>query len=126
MKLLLDEMFPHDIAVALVERDHDVVSIQGDRPDLRNEADAVVFAAAQDHKRAVVTENGVDFLAVVSAYAQDEKAHRGLVLTTNRQFPRHRPDQAIRLLVAALDAFLTNHPDMHEPTSEIHWLQPPN
>lgn len=86
--------------------------------------DSVVFGAAQREQRAVVTENAVDFLAVLSEHAQDRKAHWGLVLTTNRQFPRHRPGQAIRLLVAALDAFLAAHPDIAEPTSEIHWLQP--
>lgn len=124
MKVLLDEMFDHAIAAALRERGHDVVSIQVDRPGLRHKADPVVFVAAQDERRAVVTENVVDLLAIVSTYAQHQEAHWGLVCTTNRQFPRHRPATAIRLLVTALDAFLTARPDTDEPTSETHWLQP--
>lgn len=124
VKALLDEMFDHAIAVALRERGHDVVSIQGDRPGLRHRADPAVFAAARDEHRAVVTENVVDFLAIISTCAQDDKAHWGLVCTTNRQFPRHEPAQAIRLLVAALDTFLTSRPDTDEAPSETHWLHP--
>lgn len=124
MKVLLDEMFDHAIAAALCERGHDAVSIQGDRSDLRHKEDPAVFAAAQDESRAVVTENAVDFLAIVSTYAQDGKAHWGLVLSTNRRFPRHRPDDAIRLLVAALDTFLEARSGTDEPTSETHWLLP--
>ncbi|MCC7078157.1 MAG: DUF5615 family PIN-like protein [Acidimicrobiia bacterium] len=124
MKVLLDEMFEHAIADTLRERGHDVVSIQRDRPGLRHTTDPAVFAAAQDEQRAVVTENAVDFLAVVSTYARDAVPHWGLVLTTNSRFPRHQPDQAVRLLVAALDAFLVARADSTEPTSETHWLQP--
>ena len=126
VKLLLDEMFPHDIAAALVERGHDVVSIQGDRSELRQKPDPDVFDAAQAERRAVVTENIADYLAVVTAHQGDERPHWGLVLTSNRAFPRHRPDRAIRLFVAALDAYLDAHPDTEEPTSDIHWLQPPD
>lgn len=126
VKLLLDEMFPHDIAAALVERGHDVVSIQGDRSELRQKSDPDVFGAAQAERRAVVTENIADYLAVGAAYQGDERPHWGLVLTSNRAFPRHRPDRAIRLFLAALDAFLDAHPDTDEPTSDIHWLQRPH
>lgn len=53
-----------------------------------------------------------------------DEAPWGLVLTTNRQFPRHRPDKVIRLLVAALDTFLAAHQHTDKLTSETHWLQP--
>lgn len=124
MKLLLDEMFPHDIAAALRERGHDAVSIQRDRRDLRRHPDRDVFAAAQTERRTVVTENVTDFLDVVAAYQGEGWPHWGVVFTSNRAFPRHRPGRAIRLFVAALDAYLAAHPDTDEATSAIHWLQP--
>lgn len=117
-------MFPHAIAAALCERDHDVVSIQRDRSELRHKADPDVFAAAQAEGRAVLTENVADFLAVAAAYQADGLAHWGIVLTSNRAFPRHRPDQAIRHVISALDAFLATQADNRQPSGEIHWLQP--
>lgn len=123
MRLLLDEMFPHDIATALVERGREVVSIQQDRPELRHRPDAAVFAAAQEERRAVVTENAADYLGIAAAYGEDGRAHWGLVLTSNRAFPRHRPARAIRLVVAALDDLLTVHARTERPTSLVHWLQ---
>ncbi len=46
--------------------------------------------------------------------------HYGLVLTTNRAFPRHG-ERFIGPLVDALTRFLTDHPQ-DEPKSILHWL----
>lgn len=124
MKLLLDEMFVGAVAVALRARGHDVVSVVDDRSDLRNRPDAEVFNAAQEEQRAVVTENVADFVAVASAYQQDLRSHWGLILTSNRSFPRHRPEHAVKMLVAALDALLATRADDDKPTSEVVWLRP--
>lgn len=127
MRLLLDEMFPHAVAVALGDLGHDVVSVQGDRNTLRHVADADVFAAAQRERRAVATENVVDYLAIVRTYQAQARAHWGLVLTSNKAFPRHRPASAIRALVAGFDTLLSQRADspLHdEATSLVVWLQP--
>lgn len=123
MRLLLDEMFPDAVAVALRNRGHDVVSIVADRPHLRHRVDPEVFDTAQEERRAVVTENVPDFLAVISDYQQRERPHWGLVLTSNRSFPRHRPGHGVRRLVAALDALLGQHTN-DKPRSEVIWLRP--
>lgn len=72
-------------------------------------------------RRAVVTENAADYARIVSGSLDP---HWGLVLTTNRQFPRHRSGLAVSALVRAFDVFLRDHPDTDEPTSEMIWLQP--
>jgi predicted nuclease of predicted toxin-antitoxin system len=124
VKLLLDEMFLDGVAVALRDRRHDVVSIVGGRPYLRHRPDPEVFDAAQDEQRAVVTENVPDYLAVVATYQEHERAHWGLILTSNRAFPRHRPAHGVRRLVAALDALLSDTDQNDKPRSEVIWLRP--
>ena len=56
MKLLLDEMWPHDLADQLRRRGHYVVAVT-ERPHLRGQSDAFIFAAAQAEERVIVTEN---------------------------------------------------------------------
>jgi predicted nuclease of predicted toxin-antitoxin system len=124
VRLLLDEMFPDALAVALRQRGHDVVSITVDRPHLRHRLDGEVFDAAQDERRAVVTENVPDLLAVVATYQQQEQPHWGVVLTSTRMFPRHRPAHGLRRLVAALDGLLHEHAGHGKPRSEVIWLRP--
>jgi hypothetical protein len=70
------------------------------------------------------TENVADLLGVVAGYQQQERPHRGLVLTSNRAFPRHRPAHGVRRLVAALDALLLEQRDHDKPRSEVIWLRP--
>lgn len=123
MRLFLDEMFLEAVAIALRNRGHDVVSIVVGRPHLRHRLDAEVFDAAQGERRALVTENVPDFLAVIADYQQRERPHWGLVLTSNRSFPRHRPGHGVRKLVAALDALLGQHAN-DKPRSEVIWLRP--
>lgn len=119
MRLLLDEMFPAAIAQVLRADGYDVVGVQ-EEPGLRQMSDPFLFAAAQDAGRAIVTENVKDFAPLVAGLHAGE--HHGLVLTTNRTFPRHRSG-FIAALVTALRALLQAHPEA-EPRSLVHWLKP--
>lgn len=119
MRLLLDEMFPASIAQILRHDGHDVVAVQ-EQPDLRQLSDPELFVAAQEDRRAVVTENVKDFATLVAGPHRSD--HHGLILTTNRSFPRHR-DGFVGALVTALRDFLDAHPG-GEPRSLVHWLQP--
>ncbi len=116
MRLLLDELCPPGIAEALRERGHDVVSLHDpSHRHLRGQPDANVLAAAADEHRSVVTDDIHDFLPlhrelIARAPARQGKGH-GLVLFTNRSFPRHRSDVFIRTMVAALDDLLTSSID---------------
>ncbi len=114
MRLLLDEMWPPELARQLRDRGHDVVAV-AERPDLVGMPDAAIFAAAGREGRAIVTENVADFRPLAAADVSAGRAHPGLVLTSNRQFPRHDPRTLGRMLTA-LDELLASHPEL--PDSE--------
>jgi hypothetical protein len=117
VKLLLDEMWSPDLAIQLRRHGHDVVAV-AERPDLRGQPDPAVFATAVAEARAVVTENVADYRPLAEERVRQGATHPGLILTSNRRFPRHDRRTAGRLVVA-LDALLSAEPDL---TNQEHWL----
>lgn len=112
MKLLLDELFPATIAKRLRdEYGHDVVAVT-ELDALRGLPDADIFLAAQEQERAIVTENVRDFRPIAREWQTMSKVHFGLVLTTNRKFPRAHSRTAGRLVRALSDLIdaETGHP----------------
>ena len=100
MKLLLDEMYPPLVAERLRnEHGLDAVSVL-ERVELRGQPDGSIFDAAQHEQRAVVTENVPDFLRIARSYVAAGGVHYGLVLTTNRSFPRAQANTVARLVAA--------------------------
>lgn len=100
MNLLIDEMFPATIAGRLRERHgYDVVAI-AERDDLKGLRDADIFLAGQQEQRAIVTENVRDFRPIAREWQAMGKVHFGLVLTTNRRFPRSQSRTHGRLVTA--------------------------
>lgn len=121
MNLLLDEMYPYAIAEQLRDRGHDVVAV-GEREELRGTADSSVFACAQAEERALVTDD-VGFLAIEAERRTRGETHHGLILTTNKRFPRGEPGTVGRL-VRALDRFLSREAaSLAESRSFVHWLR---
>ena len=120
MKLLIDEMFPMEIAVVLRERHGvDAISVR-ERSELMGREDLSVFAAAQAEGRAVVTENVRDFRPIAREHEAVGKVHHGLVFTTDRRFPRARPGTVGRL-IAALSTVAGETVSM-EPSNQEIWL----
>lgn len=117
MKLLLDEMWPPEIALQLRRGGHDVKAIT-EHPDLRGQPDAVVFAWAQEQERIVVTENVIDYRQLAAHEMHQGRHYHGLILTTNRRFPRHDP-RTVGRLVTALDRVLSSGVEMG---NREHWL----
>ncbi len=120
MKLLIDEHYPPSIAQQLRERGHDVVSAQ-EEADLRGMTDPDLFAEAQRRNSAVLTENVADYMVLDAEYRGRHLAHWGLVLTSNRTFPRGR-STTVGALVKALDELLRNA-GSEDRSSKVVWLQ---
>ena len=111
MRLLLDEMYASVVACELLDRGHDVLSIHDpEYRRLEGAPDAEVYAAAVTDSRTLVTENVFDFRRLEAATLASGEPHAGLIITSNRQFPRGAP-AAIGRLVVALDAFLKSEPE---------------
>ena len=115
MKLLLDEHYSSVIAEKLRARGHDVVAVS-ERDDLIGLPDENLLAQAFEEKRALLTENVVDF----SRIAAEE--HYGIIFTSSRSLPRTR--KTIGLYVRLLDRFLTARPRADALKSQTEWLVP--
>ncbi len=114
MKLLLDEMFPSRIARELRARGHDVVSVH-EAPG-RGTPDEHVFDFARIEGRAVVTENVRDYRPIAAGVLGVGDSHPGLILTTEKRWPRSVPGS----LINALDRLLTRTPE--QPEDAELWL----
>ena len=120
MKLLIDEHYPPSIAEQLRERGHDAVAVQ-EEADLRGMTDPDLFAEAQRRNSAVLIENVADYMKLDAEYRSRHLAHWGLVLTSNRTFPRGK-ETTVGALVMALDELL-RRADPEDPSSRVIWLQ---
>jgi predicted nuclease of predicted toxin-antitoxin system len=116
--LLLDEMWPAVIAEQLRLRGYDVVAVS-ERLDLRTKSDEVIFHSAQIESRAVVTENAADYRRLALQRSHLGQQHAGIILTSNRRFPRH-DNRTIGRLVAGLDGLLCTTVDA---TNREIWLR---
>ncbi len=105
-------MWPPGIAIPLRHRGHDVEAV-AERPELRGQPDPVVFDIAQTEGRAVVTENVIDYRPLAAVAISRGGSHCGLILTSNRRFPRHDPRTAGRL-VTALHELLSRGLDLRD------------
>ena len=111
-----------EVAEALRARGHDVVSLHDpSHHHLRGQPDGVVLATASEEHRAVVTDDIRDFLPLHRELVARAPARHGLVLFTNRSFPRHHPDAFLRAMVAALDDLLTSSVEA-TPDGRVIWL----
>ena len=123
MRLILDELCPPGIAEALRSRGHDVVSLHDPtHAHLRGRSDAEVLAAAATELRAVVTDNARHFLPLHRELIARGETRHGLVLFSNRSFPRHRPDTFVRAMVRELDELLDVADG--DPDGRVVWLRP--
>ena len=113
-------MFPAVIAEQLREAHGQDVAAVCERSTLRGRPDSDIFAAAQDESRAIVTENVSDYRALAREWEGSGRVHHGVVFTTNRKFPRHRP-ATIGRLIAALAHLLEAEPEPTPPSNREIW-----
>ena len=121
MKLLLDEHFSPEIARQLRSKGHDVVAAR-ERSEPHALSDWDLLGIARAERRALVTENVVDFVEVHRQSVVRGEPHFGLIFTSPRQFPRTR--RAIGKLIRALGALLALHSRSDALLDQVWWLEP--
>lgn len=121
MRLLLDEHFSPRIAVQLRDRGWDVVAARYLAAG-RGRSDADVLDHAVRERRAVVTENVADYVALHRSMVVIGSHHFGLVFTSARRFPRTA--RAVGRLVGALDALLAERRADDALADQTWWLEP--
>ncbi len=119
MRLLLDEHYSPKIAEQLRGRGHDVASV-AERSDLLASKDPALFAAAQLERRAILTNNVVDFMPLVHQAAAQGDDHHGLVFTNDSSLPRSTG--TIGTFVKLLDGLLAAHPADDALRNQVRWL----
>lgn len=112
-------MYPAAIAEQLRGRGHDVAPVV-EAADLRSRPDEEIFKVARSARRAVVTENVRDFVALAAEHAAAGEGHYGLVLLDARTYPRGAP-RTIGRMVTALAALLDQRPG-EAADSFVAWL----
>jgi hypothetical protein len=101
VRILLDEMYPEKLAVALRDRDVDAATVAD--LGLEGRPDVDVFTAAADRGYAVLTENVGDFARISAERVASGGHHCGVLIALSSRFSR-RPSgySAIVNAVAAL------------------------
>ena len=120
MRLLLDEHLSPIVATELRGLGHDAVAV-AERPELRGRSDDEIFAAAAADRRAIVTFDVVDYVALVHRSIQLRRAHGGVVLLSPARMSSGR---AMGGLVADLAALMAAHPADDAFSDRVEWLQP--
>ena len=112
-------MYPAAVAEQLRRRGHDAIAVT-ERKELRALADWAIFDEAQKDRRAVVTENVVDYVPLAEDSDQRGRTHHGLVLIDPAKFPRGQR-RTIGRLVKELERLMAEFAG-DEPASARHWL----
>ncbi len=119
MRLFIDEHYPLEIARALRERGHDVVSAT-ERDDLASTDDSLIFERLRAERRAILTNNHRDWRPLCAAAIQADESHYGLILTADRTLARTRSNT--RRFVELLDALLAANPAEDALVNQERWL----
>jgi hypothetical protein len=69
----------------------------------------------------IITENTRDFLILDRDLREAGEVHGGVILVSDRRYPR-RHHAGVGRLVTALDAWLREHPDEATASSLMWWL----
>lgn len=101
MRLLLDEMYPSTLAEDLRKAEIDALTVAS--IGFAGRPDPDVFAAAIEHRRAILTENVSDFTRIAAEHVGAGRHHPGLLVALSSRLsrrPQGRPHlvRAIRRL----------------------------
>ena len=120
MRLLLDEMISPRIARELRERGEDVLAVKRDRPELSGRGDRELVRQMAVERRAIVTNDIMDFQAIHDRLLAAGEEHHGMIFTFDDTMPRTRA--AVPLWVSTLSALLAAHPREDSLRNRVHHL----
>ena len=118
MRLALDHHYSPLIAVGLRDRGHDVRAVS--ELGWQLEDDEPLLARCRAEELALVTNNVGDFAVIAQRWADEVRAHAGLIFTSDSQWPRRR--DMIGRFVDALDTLLSGNAGTRSLAGRIHWL----
>lgn len=108
MRLLLDaDLSRRRIATPLERHGHDVLALQAD-PARRTLPDELVLELAAAEGRILVTRNARHFQPLARAWADEERAHAGIILIWTM------PSNAFGDIVAGIERVLTGRPKVKD------------
>jgi predicted nuclease of predicted toxin-antitoxin system len=116
VRFLIDEMFSPAVARHLTDLGHDARHVRD--VGLAGRTDDEVFDRATAENRVVVTENAVDFVALLDAAVGAGALTPPVVLALKRTLPADAGAMANEL-AKRLARWADNHPD---PYRHVHWL----
>jgi predicted nuclease of predicted toxin-antitoxin system len=116
VRFLIDEMFSPAVARHLTDLGHDATHVRD--LGLAGRTDDEVFDRATAGDRVVVTENAVDFVALLDSALGAGAATAPVVLALKRTLPADAGAMANEL-AARLARWADSHPD---PYRHVHWL----
>jgi predicted nuclease of predicted toxin-antitoxin system len=108
LRLLLDEMISPRIARELRNQGFDVQAIKSDRSDLETVADREIVPRMVAEKRAVVTNDVLDFQLIHNRLLAAGEEHYGLIFTNDASMPRNKA--SLPLWIRALRELLEANP----------------
>jgi len=111
MKLYLDEHISPLLAAILLERGIDCLTARD--AGMLGDSDDAQLRYATAHRRVLVTFNRKDFLALASQWAENGRAHAGLIVSKQAAVP-----ELLRLVLHVV----TRH-RQDDLTNHILWLQ---
>jgi predicted nuclease of predicted toxin-antitoxin system len=118
VRLLLDEHYSDQIAQQLRARGHDVVAVSK-RP-WRGEHDEALLEIAVRERRALLTNNVRDFVAIARRWSEGGQEHYGLIFTSDARMPRN--SRSLGLYVRVLGRLLEQHPADAALANQVRWL----
>jgi hypothetical protein len=121
VRLLTDEHYATDIAIALRAAGHDAAAVL--ELGMTGTADEALLAFAAGQGRALLTNNVRDFAAIAVLWAKGGQEHYGLLFTSDESLPRGRG--TIGLYVEVLTALLEAHPTDDALRNQVRWLGRP-
>jgi hypothetical protein len=119
MKLLLDEMYPGQLARTLRERGADAEGVD-ERNPLRGLSDEELLVVAAREGRALVSENVADFMRLYGEWGGAGRRHAGIVIALSSRFSR--TPAGYEVLVDSLVELCAQSPEEDSLADGVHFL----